>query len=174
MKESLKWILLGLLSMAFGLYVLGNAYIASVAVAWVIGVLLLVAGVMQVFASFASEDSTGWKLISILLGILTAYVGLSFLYNPFAGVISLTMVVLIFFMAAGIARTIFAFTIRDTTFFWPMIVTGILSILLAGYLWMNFADVVGPLLGTLMGIEMLLDGFGLVVMGFYSRSAEKS
>ena len=84
------------------------------------------------------------------------------------------MVVLIFFMAAGIARTIFAFNIRGTSFFWPMLLSGILSIVLAGYLGMNFERVVGPLLGILMGIEMLLDGFGLVVMGFFARGSEKA
>ena len=48
MSDWIKWFLLGLLSIAFGVFALGNAIAASVAVTVVTGVLLLIAGALQV------------------------------------------------------------------------------------------------------------------------------
>jgi uncharacterized membrane protein HdeD (DUF308 family) len=55
MKSSTKWMLLGILSVIFGIYILGNAFVSSVTVAWVIGVLLLVSGAFQIVGGFISE-----------------------------------------------------------------------------------------------------------------------
>jgi uncharacterized membrane protein HdeD (DUF308 family) len=172
MKEWLKWLLLGLLSVVFGIYILGNAVFASAAIASVIGILLLVSGGFQIVAGFTAEG-TGSKLFGVILGILTAYIGVSFLHNPFAGMVSLTMLVLVMFAAAGFLRVIFAFNLKETMFFWPMLITGAVSILLAGYLFSNFASVSTVLLGTLLGIEMLFNGFGLIVLGLASRTDER-
>ena len=172
MKEWLKWLLLGILSVGFGIYILGNAVFASAAIASVIGILLLVSGGFQIVAGFTTEG-TGSKFFGVVLGILTTYIGASFLHNPFAGMISLTMLVLVMFAAAGFLRVIFSFNLKGTMFFWPMLITGAVSILLASYLFSNFASVSTVLLGTLLGIEMLFDGFGLIVLGLASRT-EKS
>jgi uncharacterized membrane protein HdeD (DUF308 family) len=173
MKESLKWLLLGILSVVFGIYILGNAYYASKAIASVIGILLLVSGTFQIYTGFTAEG-TGSKFFGVVLGILTTYIGVSFLYNPFAGMISLTMLVLVMFAAAGFLRVIFAFNLKGTMFIWPMLITGVVSILLSGYLFSNFASVSTVLLGTLLGIEMIFDGFGLIVLGLASRTEKRT
>ena len=173
MKNSTKWILLGILSVVFGIYVLGNTFIASVAVAWMIGALLLVSGGFQIVGGFSSEG-IGAKILGVLMGVLIACLGISFIDNPLSGVISLTMLVLILLIASGGARIFFALSMRDSEYFLWMLISGALSILLAAYLLANFGAATPVLLGTLMGVEMLFNGFGLVSLGLASRSAEKS
>jgi len=170
MKEWVKWLLLGILSVVFGFYILGNAVVASVAVTAVIGVLLLISGGFQIFAGFTAEGA-GSKILGFLIGLLMLYLGISFLYNPLAGVVSLTMLVLIMFGAGGILRLIFAFQVRDTGYFWWLVISGAISLVLAVYLMSNLAGASMVLLGTLMGIEMLMNGIGLIAYGLTLRSA---
>lgn len=174
MKDWLKWTLLGVLSVGFGLYVLANAYLASVIVTTIIGVLLLVSGGFQIVAGFMSEGA-GAKIFGVLLGLLVGYVGVSFVSNPLEGVLSLTMLLLILFAASGIIRLVFAMRMRETPFFWPMLITGAMSLFLAMYLFSMFDDPkIGELIGLLMGIELLFNGFGLIVLGLSQKSTESA
>ncbi len=84
--------------------------------------------------------------------------------------ISLAMLVTILIGANGIIRLILSFRMRATRFFWPMLLSGALSVLLAGYIAANFFQIAPSLLGILLGVEMLFNGAALVVLGFYLRS----
>lgn len=175
MSEWLKWFLLGILSIIFGVIVLGAPIMASLAVTTLTGVLLLVSGGFQVAGGFTAEGA-GNKILSILMGAIMLFLGWSFLKNPLEGTLTLSTVVLILFAAGGIARIILAFQMRGTGFFWPTMITGILSLGLAAVIWMNSAaepDTLLALLGILLGIEMLFNGFGLIFMSLFIRSAGK-
>ncbi|EEE36401.1 hypothetical protein RKLH11_234 [Rhodobacteraceae bacterium KLH11] len=173
MSDWIKWLLLGLLSIAFGIFVLGAPVVASVAVTVVTGVLLLIAGGLQIVGGF-SVEGTGNKILSLIMGAVMLFLGWSFLGHPLQGTLTLATVVLILFMAGGIARIILSFQMKGTQFFWPTLISGALSILLAGYLW-SFASaepqVLLKLLGVLLGIEMLFNGFGLVFMALFVKNA---
>lgn len=174
MSESLKWTLLGLLTILFGVIVLGNTVVASLAIATLTGALLLAGGILQ-FIGGLSIEGMGGKLFAWVMGAMMAFLGWSFLAHPLAGVISLSMLVLILLAASGIVRIIFSFRMSGTAFFWPMLISGAMSLVLAGVIWANFnaepASMLS-LLGILLGIEMLFDGIGLVFMGMFVKKAE--
>ncbi len=173
MSDWVKWLLLGLLSIVFGIVVLGAPYVASIAVTLVAGALLLVSGALQVVGGFTVEGA-GNKILSFIMGAVMLFLGWSFLDNPLEGTLTLATVVLILFMAGGIARIFLSFQMRGTQFYWPTLISGILSIILAGILW-SYASaepsVLLRLLGVLLGIEMLFNGFGLVFMALFVKSA---
>ncbi|RBW61222.1 HdeD family acid-resistance protein [Ruegeria sp. A3M17] len=173
MSDWVKWLLLGLLSIAFGVFALGNAIAASVAVTLVTGVLLLIAGAFQVVGGFTVEG-TGNKILSLIMGAVMLFLGWNFMSEPLEGTITLAIVVMILFMAGGIARIILSFQMRGTQFFWPTLISGILSVILAVIIW-NYAaqekTVLLELLGIFLGIEMLFNGFGLVFMAFFVKNA---
>ncbi|MBI6628666.1 HdeD family acid-resistance protein [Pontibaca salina] len=169
MKDWVKWLLLGLVSVVFSVFVLGNAAFASLAVTTLTGALFVLSGGFQIVGGFAAE-STGSKVFSILLGALMVLLGLSFLFNPLEGVISLALLVLILLAASGVIRIVFSWRMRSTAFFWPMLISGALSVLLAAYILANFASVGPQLLGILLGVELLLNGAGLIVLSFFIRT----
>ncbi|MEM8728300.1 MAG: DUF308 domain-containing protein [Pseudomonadota bacterium] len=169
MKDWLKWLLLGALSVVFGVIVLGNAVVASLALTTITGILFLVSGGFQIVAGFSAE-STGQKIFAIVLGALMVILGISFITNPLEGTISLALLVLILLAAGGIVRIIFARRMKDTQFYWPMLISGALSILLAIYILANFAAAAPELLGLLLGIELIFNGAGLVVLAFFLRT----
>ncbi|MEP2715108.1 DUF308 domain-containing protein [Pseudophaeobacter sp.] len=175
MSDWLKMLLLGLLSILFGVFILGAPVVASIAVTAITGFLLLVSGGLQVVGGF-SVEGTGNKLLSILMGAVLLFLGWSFISNPLQGTISLSMLVLILFMAGGIARIYMSFQMRGLPFFWPTLISGILSIVLAGVIWTNAAAEPAWLLnliGILLGVEMLFNGFGLLFTALFLRSVEK-
>ncbi|WP_170334587.1 HdeD family acid-resistance protein [Ruegeria arenilitoris] len=175
MSDWIKWLLLGLLSIAFGVFALGNAIAASIAVTVVTGVLLLIAGTLQVVGGFTVEG-TGNKILSLIMGVVMLFLGWSFLDHPLQGTLTLATVMLILFMAGGIARVFLSFQMRGTQFFWPTMISGILSIILAGIIWTYVGSepqALLSILGIFLGIEMLFNGFGLVFMAFFVRNAPK-
>ena len=173
MKNWIKWLLLGILSVAFGVFVLGNTLLATLAVTTLTGFLFLISGAFQIFAGFTDETRAN-KVFSIALGALMAFLGLSFLYNPLGGMISLTLLILLLLAASGIVRLILAFRMKATRFFWPMLISGALSLLLAAYIAVNFAAASVSLLGILMGIELVFNGLGMIVLAFFVRTAGRN
>ena len=172
MKVWVKWLILGILSMAFGLFVLANPVAASISVTILAGILFASSGVFQIVAGFG-EDGMFAKLLGIVIGLFMVLLGASLMFEPIQGVLSLTLLMTIFFGASGVARLITAFRMRDTAFFWPMLLSGALTILLAGYIVANFLEVAPGLLGILLGIELLFNGAGLIVLAFFLRTVKE-
>lgn len=168
MDPWIKWLLLGLLSVGLGLLALGNMVAASVAVSTLTGALFLVAGVAQAAAGL-SGMTFGSRPLAVILGLLMAVLGISFLANPLEGAVSLALLVLVLLGLSGALRLSFAWWMRQTRFYWPMLVTGALSILLAGLIAANFAEMSTRLLGLVLGVELLFNGAGLVVIALFLR-----
>lgn len=171
MKIWVKWLIIGVLSVLFGLFVLANPIAASIAVTTLAGVMFALSGGFQLFAGFSEEGGAG-KWLGIGLGILMLLLGFSLMFNPLEGVISLATVVTILFAASGITRLMTAFQMKETPFFWPMLISGALSVLLAGYILANFFEIAPSLLGILLGIELLFNGAGLIALAFFLRTAK--
>lgn len=169
MSEWVKWLLLGLLSVVFGVIVLGAPIIASIAITTLTGFLLIISGVLQFIGGFSAEG-TGTKILAWIMGLILAFLGWSFLAHPLAGVMTLATVVLILLAAGGVARIILSFQMRGTQFYWPTLLSGIVSLGLAVYVWSTPGATVA-ILGILLGVEMLMNGIGMIFLAFFVKSA---
>ena len=171
MKLWVRWLLIGILSILFGIFVLANPVAASFAVTVVAGTLFIVAGGVQIWAGFGA-DETSSKMMGIGLGALMLFLGISFVFQPLQGIISLATLTTIFIGMNGVLRIMTAWQMRQTPLFWPMLISGAVSILLAGYILANFAQIAPQLLGILLGIELLFNGTGLIVLAVFLRTAK--
>jgi uncharacterized membrane protein HdeD (DUF308 family) len=171
MSDSLKWMLLGLLSIVFGVLALNFAALTSLSVTLVVGAMFVVAGIAQAVAGFR-EKGGGARAWAIGLGAVMALLGVSFLVNPFAGTISLSILVTAFIGASGVLRLMHAREARGTPTFWMMIVTGLVSIALAVFILVN-PQVTLVLLGIVLGVELIVNGAALIAWGWHCRSRER-
>ncbi len=169
MKIWVKWLVMGVLSLAFGFLVLANPVAASVTVTVLAGIMFALAGGIQILAGMGGITA-GSRMMGYALGLLMLFLGASLMFRPLDGVISLAALVTIIFAASGIARLITARHMRETAFFWPMLLSGALSVLLAGYITANFFEIAPSLLGLLLGIELLFNGTGLILLAFFLRA----
>ncbi len=171
MKLWVKWLVTGILSVLFGVFVLANPVAASFAVTVVAGTLFIVSGAIQIWAGFNVDEGSS-KLMGIGLGALMLILGLSLVFQPLQGIISLATLATIFIGLNGILRLMTSWRMRQTPMFWPMLISGAVSVLLAGYILANFFEIAPQLLGVLLGIELLFNGAGLVALALFLRSAK--
>ena len=171
MKISTKYFWLGLLIIALGVVVLFNAVTASAAVVTVTGIFLLLGGALQIAVGFTAEG-LGNRVLTWCLGGLTVFLGWSFMANPLAGMISLSTLLLILLAASGIVQILFAFRVRGTRFFWPLLLAGSVSVVLAIIL-LSSPGATLVLLGTLLGIQMLSSGASLLMLGMFFKETRQ-
>jgi uncharacterized membrane protein HdeD (DUF308 family) len=171
LKISTKYFWLGVLTMALGVVVLFNAVIASLAIVTVTGMFLLFGGALQIALGFWTEG-LGNRVLTWCLGALTAFLGWSFMANPLAGIISLSTFVLILLMASGIVQILFAFRVRGTRFFLPLLLAGSVSVVLA-IIVLSSPGATMVLLGTLLGVQMLCSGASLTMIGMFLNEARQ-
>jgi uncharacterized membrane protein HdeD (DUF308 family) len=171
MKTSTKYFWLGVLIIALGVFVLFNAMIASLAIVTVTGIFLLLGGALQIAVGFSAEG-LGNKVLTWCLGGLSVFLGWSFMANPLAGIISLSTFLLILLMASGIVQILFAFRVRGTRFFLPLLLAGSVSVVLA-IIVLSSPGATMVLLGTLLGVQMLCSGASLTMLGMFLKEARQ-
>ena len=108
------------------------------------------------------------QLVSVVLFIL---VGSLFLRNPGEGLLTLTLLLIVFFMVEGISKVIFALTIRPFPNWGWVLASGIVGILLAFYLWASIPVSAVWVLGVLLGIELICEGAALGHLAWQARKS---
>ena len=102
--EGVVMIVLGVLAIAYPVF-------ATLAVDLYLGWLFLFAGLLALIAMVSTRDVPGfwWALVTALLSIA---VGVMLLWKPAAGVFSLTVVLMAFFIVEGVFQTAAALSYR--------------------------------------------------------------
>jgi uncharacterized membrane protein HdeD (DUF308 family) len=145
--------------------------IASVAVAGFVGWLLFFAGILRAVSLVRAPHSPGyWS--SLLLSILTAVLGLVIALFPLQGAVTLTMLLTAYFIAHGVASFALAFSIKEHTGRWVLLlVGGIIDLGLAGLVIAGWPDTSVFILGLYIGINLLFTGFALISAALGARES---
>lgn len=173
MANSILWIVIGLISIVGGFIAILNPVIATFAATTIAAWVFIFVGLFQIIAGFR-EEGFGAKLWSILLGALAVFLGYSILNNPLAGVLALTTLVGIMFLAAGVAKVFLAFSLEDRTYFWLILLSGVLSAVLAFMIFSNFPYSAATVLGLLLGIDLISNGVSVIAVALASRKLKSA
>ena len=105
-----------------------------------------------------------WSLISAIIGIAA---GVVLLLWPISGAVSLTLVLIAFFVVEGIASILYAIEHRNQlTGRWGwMLVSGIIDLILAAIIFAGLPGTAVWALGLLVGINMVFGGVALIANG---------
>src|SRR5262249_1281043 len=135
-----------------------------------LGWILIFTGLFQGLSLIgASNVPHFWlQLISVALFIV---VGLLFLRDPGQSLLTLTLLLIVFFMVEGISKVIFALTIRPFPNWGWVLGSGLLGIVLALYLWASIPVTAIWLLGALLGIELICEGLALGHLAWQARQS---
>jgi uncharacterized membrane protein HdeD (DUF308 family) len=169
-RYSLWYLIQGGLMMLAGILALVYPAISSVALVLFIGWLLIFSGVFQGISLIGARHVPHFwlQLISVALFIV---VGALFLRNPGEGLITLTLLLIVFFLIEGISKVIFALTIRPFPNWGWVLASGIVGIVLAFYLWASIPVSAVWLLGILLGIELICEGAALTYLAWQVRNS---
>jgi uncharacterized membrane protein HdeD (DUF308 family) len=170
LRANWKWFFaIGLAFVVLGFVALGNLVATTLITTIIIGLVMLVAGVVQVFGAFTHEGSAGRLVLSVLLGILYVVVAFDILANPLGGAIAITIVISLFLVVGGVLRIVSAF-VSGGGHRILLLVTGVINILLGAWLWSGI-PVSGLAIGLFVGIDLILGGITWMVLGWTARSA---
>jgi uncharacterized membrane protein HdeD (DUF308 family) len=162
------WVVLlyGLIAIGFGLIAIARPLSAAAGLAWAIGVMALVEGLVSLFAAFSGNSGAprGWALVYALASI---GFGALAVINPL--VTAKVLLLAIWLILAGVYRIVFAIRVRrQIEGEWLLIVSGVLAIVLGV---MMFGNPLGGVAVTTLwiGIGSLIYGVLQVVVAFRLR-----
>ena len=169
------WVLFlveGIVLMLLGAAAIIVPAIATLAFTLVIGWLFLLSGAIGLVTTFWMRHAPGfwWSLLSAVVGIAA---GIVLIRWPISGTVSLTLVLIAFFIVEGIVTLMYAFEHRaqlSGRWGW-MLASGIVDLMLGGIIFAGRPETATWALGLLVGINLLFGGIAMAAMAIAARSA---
>lgn len=155
---------------AIALIILGSAAIIlpvffTFAVEIFVGTLLTIAGAVQFFRSFQARKAPGFwaSLLSALIYLAT---GILLLAYPLTGVLTLTILLIALYLIQGAAQIAFGFGLKGIKNSWWLILSGVITLVLAGIILFGLPSTALWVIGLLVGINLVFTGFALLSLAF--------
>jgi uncharacterized membrane protein HdeD (DUF308 family) len=166
-----KWgwiVALGVVYLLAGFIALGSVAVATVASVLVVGVMMIIAGVAEVFSAFQIK-SWGKFLLWVLLGALYIVAGFVTFENPLLAAALLTLILGASLVASGIMRIILAFSMKQETPWIWILLSGVITVLLGLLILAHWPVSSLYILGLFLGIDLIMAGAGWIGLGFGLR-----
>ena len=171
LRSSWIWLaILGAISLIGGILALINPFAATLAAVFLAGWTFLLFGLIQIIHAFRVRGWPGF-LWSLLLGVLTVAVGISLLFNPVSGALSLTLLVAILFLVLGAVKIMYALSLRPVSGWGFAALSGVISVLLGVMILADYPWSATAILGILLAIELLSNGIFLLMIALGLRKA---
>lgn len=162
-----KWgwiVALGVIFLFAGLLALYSVVTATIASVFVVGIMMLIAGVAEVINAFQVK-SWGKFFLWIILGVLYIVAGFVTFENPLLAAALLTLVLGAALVASGIMRIILAFNMKEGTPWIAVVFSGIVTFLLGVIILAHWPVASLYILGLFLGIDLVFAGVGWIGVG---------
>ena len=162
LARSLWWLLLlaGIASSVLGVLLIFRPFKSVVALAWLIGLFLIVSGLAGLLSARRREYGVGVAVLSIVVGVVL-------LVWPDITVQALAVFAGIGYVVRGVLRS--AIALVDRSEFWlGLLLVGLLGIAL-GVAVMVWPDVTVAVIGVVLGIGALVGGIGEIAVALELR-----
>jgi uncharacterized membrane protein HdeD (DUF308 family) len=165
--------MMGIVLVVFGALLLVSPVAALGAVIRLVAVVLVFTGVVQLIQGFKG-NKTGHKLVSTVLGIIVAGVGVLVWLNPELGSSFLTALLMIFFLVHGLWNISTSFRYRNTSGWIWLLLSGLLSLVFVYLLWKQWPLSGAWAIGVLVGLDLLLTGLAMIILGASMRKVRST
>jgi uncharacterized membrane protein HdeD (DUF308 family) len=167
------WVLFlveGIVLVLLGLLAIVIPPLATLAVTILVGWLFLISGVVGLVTTFWAKGAPGfwWSLVSAIIGIVAGVILLAW---PLSGTVSLTLVLIVFFILEGVASIMYGFEHRreaSSRAGW-IIASGVIDLILAAIIFSGLPGSAAWAIGLLVGINMVFGGTSLIAMALAGR-----
>jgi uncharacterized membrane protein HdeD (DUF308 family) len=159
----------GVLLLVLGAVAIIVPAVASVATAIFVGWILLIASAFDLANAMAVEHG-GRKALRFVLALLTFIAGIYLLVAPLEGVFTLTVVLVIWFMATGTARVIIGIAERGLPGWGMTVLSGGISIALGVLIAEKLPSSADWAIGLIVGVDLLFSGTLLTSLAYRLRS----
>jgi uncharacterized membrane protein HdeD (DUF308 family) len=157
----------GVASIFLGGVALVFPFAATLASELIFGAVLVVLGVLQIVGPLASRPAGG-VIWSLLVGAVTMLTGAVLLLYPLQGILTLTIVLAAFFIAGGVFKLIWSWSLRPgkpgkfglhPVGGWGWITaSGVMSLVLGGLLLFGLPATANWAIGLFLGLDLVFMG----------------
>jgi uncharacterized membrane protein HdeD (DUF308 family) len=144
--------------------------ISTIAVDVYVGWLFLLSGLLGLFIMFFAPTGLAF-FWSLLTAALSLFVGILLLWHPVEGAISLTLVLIAFFIAEGIFQIAASLSHREAfpdSWGW-MLASGIIDLILAALIILGWPGTAGWVLGLIVGVNLITSGIAIIMVAVTAR-----
>jgi uncharacterized membrane protein HdeD (DUF308 family) len=163
----------GVVLAILGVVALGNLWSATVVTTFLIGIVLIVAGVAQIsFGIMAREAGGLMRVVTGAIGVLSIVVGFDIAADPKGAIVAVALAIAILLLFNGIMRLVSAVMNRQGMWILGVIV-GVIDILLGFWIWTGI-PISGLAIGLFVGVDLLIGGISWIILGLSARNAPAS
>jgi uncharacterized membrane protein HdeD (DUF308 family) len=162
------FVALGILLVVLGIIAMVAAFAATLATVLFFGVLLLIAGGIQILHALSAVRWRGF-ILHFLGGILYAAIGGLIVADPVGGAIGLTLLLAAFFTVGGLLKIVLGFQAESGSFAF----SGLVDLVLGSLIVIGWPQTGTWVIGLFLGIELVLAGFSLIFMASALRSPRR-
>lgn len=117
----------GILTIALGVFLLAAPKASLVAVAWIFAIYFLIAGIVRITRGIVAKDlGGGWRVLTIVFGVLLLLAGIYIFIDPLLGIGALVFVIGISWIVEGVASL---FDSSPDVSRWITVLYGVISVI---------------------------------------------
>jgi uncharacterized membrane protein HdeD (DUF308 family) len=171
LRSKWGWIVaLGVVYVVAGVIALGSVVMATIATVWLVGIMMLLAGVFEVIHSFQIK-SWGRFLFWLALGVLYIIAGFVAFDNPLLTAVWLTLILGAALVASGIMRIFLGFNMQGGTPWGWVVASGLITLLLGIIILIHWPVSSLYVLGIFLGVDLVFAGASWIGLGFGLHNA---
>ncbi len=154
---------LGIVFLVLGCLAIAFPWVATLSLELTIGALLVVAGIAIGVQAFSGPRWKG-RAMSLGLAALALISGVLMLFFPLAGVVTLTTLVMLYFLLTGATKLWFAYQSRPAIGWGWILTSGILSLALGLLMLFQLEELLPWVLGLLLGVDFIFGGAWMLML----------
>ena len=162
----------GVLTIVLGVFAMGAPLVTGLALAVLIGISLVAAGLMQSIYAFQA-GSIGKGVLRLLFGGVTVLAGLTIAGQPGIALATLTLILAIYFVVDGVTTLIASTAVAGGQGKGLIIFNGIVTLVLGIMIWRGWPVSGAWAIGILVGIRLIFSGMTMMALGAVGREVSK-
>jgi uncharacterized membrane protein HdeD (DUF308 family) len=170
-KKASGWLIaIGVLFIILGMLAIAEPLVAGLAIAFLVGWLLIIGGGMHFVAAFGGGGL--WRVtVQVLIGVVYLAGGVYFLTHPLLGLGTLTLLLAGIILVEAVFEIVLYLRHRDTHGSSWLLINAIFTLLVGGLIWFHWPSSSVWAIGTLVGVNLLMTGISRLMIGMAARTS---
>ncbi len=169
LKRKVGWFLaVAVLFILLGIFGIAEPWVAGLGVTLLVGWLLVIGAVAHFLAAFKGHGAKH-LILQLLVGLAYLIAGGYFLTHLIMGQATLTLLLSGVILAEGVLELVAYFRLRSLAGAGWLLINGVITILLGGFIWAHWPSSTVWAIGTLVGVNLLMTGISRLMMGLAVR-----
>lgn len=165
-----RFMFFGIALMILGAISIGASTVATLFSVIILGIIIFLSGAIILFDAF----TFWWKkwsgfLVHAIIGILYLSIGLMLIRNPIEGSVSLTLLLGIFYIAAGVFRIAFSSLLQTPRWGWSWF-NGLITLIIGILIITSWPGSSLFIIGLFVGIDLVFTGLAYVMSALAARN----